>query len=144
MLLIVLVIAPSFFLRVYARKQIVAWSLWIGGFLAVIPGVKSVVVAPVEQVLHSRILATVPAGLVAGYACCLLATSLGNWTRDGAGWHLNDAGFTKQTICYSIFLTGAAVAAHSVAAAVVAVFSVCSMGQHFAPAVALTVLSWVS
>jgi len=114
--------------------QIVAW---IGGFLAIVPGVGHVW----SLVRPKGVVGTI-AGVVLGYVLSLVATALGNWTRDGAGWHLNDAGFAKQSFCYSVFLCGGAVFAHAVKSIVAATFNICSMGSHFPVAVVLTILSW--
>ena len=121
--------------------QIFAWSLWIGGFLAIVPGIGHVW----NKHVTSRQGAAVSTifGFFLSYALSLLATSLGNWTRDGAGWHLNDAGFSKQTFCYSVFLIAGAILAHSVSSLVVAGFQLCRLGSHFPPAIVLTGLSWV-
>ncbi len=124
--------------------QIFAWGLWIGGFLAIVPGVGAAWDSYARPALPPHAPVRVVVGLALGYALSLLATSLGNWTADGAGWQLQDAGFAKQSFCYSAFVTAGALAAHAVAAAVTAALDLCYLGSHFPAAVVMAALSWVS
>lgn len=107
--------------------------------MAVVPGVKWAL-----EYVKVDVKLKIISSLFLGYTMSLLATALGNWTRDGAGWHLNDAALVQMSFCYSTFLVGSALVAHAIYKSVVAAFDICGMGAQFAVACVLTFFSLVS
>lgn len=122
-------------------KQVVAWGLWIGAFMSFVPGLKYILdnflLSPNSLYRNLNL-------FIIGYILSFLATSFGNWTRDGAGWQLYDAGLLKMSVCYTIYLIASALWAHVIKNTVAQFFGIFHLDKQFPVALTTCILAWVS